>query len=112
MNRQWERAKIRILSVVRDKELQVPLKNGIELTLPKTRIMAEVLVMVSDAPFKEILHRNSANSDIVFLGLPKVDNANATEVARTMDEMCHGLKTTIFVQNNSMSHSIPILLKM
>lgn len=112
LNRQWERAEIRILSVVRNEELKLPLKNGIEQLLPKTRIRAEVIVMVSDAPFKEILHENSAASDIVFLGLPKVEEGNAGEIARKMDSLCDGLKTTIFVQNNSMSHSIPILLKM
>ncbi|NNE77580.1 MAG: amino acid permease, partial [Pricia sp.] len=111
LNRQWEKANIRILSMVRDKEQKGILENGILNLLPKARIQASVNVIVSDREFKEILHQHSAESDIVFLGLPKTGEGWDGKTARNMDAICAGLQTTVFVQNNSMSDSIPILLK-
>ena len=112
LNPQWKNAKLRILSVVRDEAQKATLKKGISKLLPIARIKASVDVLVSDQAFKDILHQKSAASDIVFLGLPKVDSdREASEVAKSMDALCSGLKTTVFVQNNSMSLSIPTLLK-
>jgi len=111
LNRTWENADIRILSVVKDEEQKRQLKDGITRLLPKIRIEAEVNVMVNSASFKEMLHKHSADSDIVFLGLPKARAGGEEESAKKMDVLCSGLQTIVFVQNNSMSHSIPILLK-
>lgn len=111
LNLQWENADIRILSVVKDKEQKKQLKEGITRLLPKTRIEAEVNVMVNSASFKELLHKHSSDSDIVFLGLPKIGKGGEAESAKKMDALCSGLQTTVYVQNNGMSHSIPILLK-
>lgn len=112
LNLQWKNAKIRILSMVRDEEQKVLLKKGISRLLPKARITASVTVLVSNQTFKDILHQKSAASDIVFLGLPKIKgDQEAHEIAKNMDVLCSGLRTTVFVQNNSMSDSIPILLK-
>ena len=111
LNPQWENATLRILSLVRDDDQKRKLKKGITKLLPRTRIQAEVHVLVSDATFMDMLHQQSVNSDIVFLGLPNSSGGGEEEIARKMDVLCSGLRTTVFVQNNSMSHSIPILLK-
>ena len=111
LNPQWENAKIRILSIVREVEQKDKLEKGISSILPKARIQAEVAVILSQTPFKEVLHERSSDSDIVFLGLPKSKTGEESQHAKNMDALCHGLQTVVFVQNNSMSHSIPILLK-
>lgn len=111
LNPQWEKAKLRILSVVKDMEARDILEKGILELLPKARIRAEVEVSVVETPFAEILHRKSAHADIVFLGLPTIEPGRVEEIAINLETLCSGLKTTVFVQNNSMSDSIPILLK-
>ncbi len=111
LNLQWQKADIRILSVVKDDGQKAILEKGILGILPKARIHAAVNVIVSDTPFKNILHQHSNGSAIVFLGLPKVDDGDESRTAKNMDALCAGLQTTVFVQNNSMSRSIPILLK-
>lgn len=111
LNRQWEKADIRILSVVKQPEQKEILANGILNLLPKTRIQATVNVIVNNGDFKSILHQYSAASDLVFLGLPKTGEGGEVQTAKNMDALCAGLQTTVFVQNNSMSDSIPILLK-
>lgn len=111
LNPQWENAEIRVLSLVGTTEHQGTLRKGLKKLLVKARIKALVEVIVSDINFIQILHEKSGQSDIVFIGLPKVEGGKEQEIAKSMDTICKGLETTIFVQNNGMSHSIPILLK-
>ena len=111
LNRQWEDARIRILSVVRNPEERLILKKGIKKLLPKTRIKASVIVIVSEAPFSDILIDNSSNSDMVFLGLPEIGQGDEVQLAKKMDVMSRALRATVFVQNNSLPDSMPILLK-
>ncbi|MDH3796844.1 MAG: hypothetical protein OER83_08225, partial [Flavobacteriaceae bacterium] len=110
LNLQWENAQIRILSVTKNEEQKIRLRKGIKKLLPKARIKASVHVFVYDGNFKDILYENSRDSDLVFLGLPEVQPGNEFQIAQNMDELCRGLESTVFVQNNGMSHSLPILL--
>ncbi len=111
LNRQWENAQLRILSVIKNEEHKIRLRKGIMKLLPKARIKASVHVFVHEGIFKDVLHENSRESDIVFMGLPQVNEGDEFQVAKNLDVLCNGLKVTVFVQNNSMSHSLPILLK-
>ena len=112
LNPQWEFAKIRILSVVRDEVNKIRLQTGIDEMLPISRIQADVQIMVSTGSFVSVLHEQSASADIVFLGLPTIEAGKEWEIAQHLDLLCGVLKTVVFVQNNSMSESIPILLRM
>jgi hypothetical protein len=89
-HRVWEQANIRILSVVKDIELKNRLETGIKNLLPKTRIKASVHVIVGEGHFSEILHQNSQNSDIVFLGLPRIQEGGEIQAAKDMDALCSG----------------------
>ncbi len=111
LNRQWENAEMRILSLVATSEAQRKLAKGLKSLLREARIEATVNVLVGDTPFIGTLHQISGKSDIVFIGLPVVAVGREKEIAKNLDAMCQGLETTVFVQNNSMSHAIPILLK-
>jgi amino acid transporter len=111
LNLQWEKAEIRILSVVHDPEQKKKLESGIRDLLPKARIQAVVNVMVDKGKFIDVLHETSAESDIVFLGLPTIHSGSELEIAANLDAMCSKLRSVVFVQNNSMSLSIPILLR-
>ncbi|MCK5443553.1 MAG: hypothetical protein KAJ23_16835, partial [Maribacter sp.] len=111
LNRQWENSEIRILSIVKNKELQTKLNKGLEDLLLEARIPATVNIIVNVGNFIEILHQKSGQSDIVFVGLPMIEEGKEKDLAQNMDAICGGLETVVFVQNNSMSHSIPILLK-
>ncbi len=112
LNHEWDEADIRILSVARDEATKTRLEDGINSLLPKARIQAAVEVVVSDQKnFTQILHQKSELSDLVFLGLPRPVEGEETATASSLKAMSDGLRTTVFVQNNGMSDSIPILLK-
>lgn len=111
LNRSWENAELRILSLVQNAEQRQKLNMGLEELLLEARIRATVNVVVSDKSFMEILHQKSRRSDIVFVGLPVPVEGQEKKMAKQLNAICLGLETTVFVQNNSMSQSIPILLK-
>ncbi len=111
LNRSWENATIRILSVVTDEAHKKRLHKGIRKRLPQSRIRASVEVLVSKLPFRDILTDKSRYSDLVFLGLPEIDQAKESELADKLNGIGSGLRAAIFVKNNSMSEAIPILLK-
>ena len=69
--------------------------------LPQTRIGAdtEVLVKPDDLSITEILHRISADADIVFLGLQEPEHGRESAYADRIIELAEGLNTCIFVRS-------------
>jgi len=111
LNRQWEYAEIRILSAVENEEQKIRLRNGIQRLVPKARIKAAVNVFVHEGKFRNVLYENSKDSDIVFMGLPDIKEGDELHMAKNLEDLCEGLRAAVFVQNNSMSHSLPTLLR-
>lgn len=111
LNLQWSKAKIRILSLVLEEASKLKLEKGIKDLLPKARIKADVDIVVSIEPFATVLVEKSKNSDLVFLGLQDIEKGSEAKVGQNLEILSKDLKTTVFVQNNGMSDSIPILLK-
>ena len=110
LNRQWEKAKITIRSLVDTAEEQQRLHDGITQMLPKTRIAADVDVEVRSGSFVETLHRKSARADLVFLGLPRSSQGNEEQITASIESLSSGLNVTVFIQNNA-TETVPILLQ-
>lgn len=113
LNKQWEKAEITIRSVVNTKEEQSQLKDGIISLLPSAKVKAKVDISVKgESNFINILHEKSSSADLVFIGLANTKNGNENALLDSINSMSKGLKTTVFIQNNSMTDSVPILLKL
>lgn len=111
LNRSWENANIRIFSVASEESQKKKLYKGIRELLPQSRIQARVEVLASKLPFRDILYDKSGSSDLVFLGLPEIEEGKESGIADQLSDTSSGLRAAIFVKNNSMSEGIPILLK-
>jgi len=112
LNKQWEKAEITIRSVVNTVEEQNQLKEGILSILPDAKVKANVEISLkADNTFTNILHEKSCKADLVFIGLANPIKGNESKLAQSISKMSEGLKTTVFIQNNSMTDSVPILLK-
>jgi hypothetical protein len=72
--------------------------------LPEIRIAAEAEVMIrpKDQTVREIIHQESAEADMVFLGLtiPPPDQREA--YAARLQELAEPLRTVFFVKNSSL----------
>ena len=111
LNREWENAKIFIRSLVRNSTEKELMEDAIAAILPKARINAEIDIINQESDFISVLHQVSKEADVVFLGLPNIQEGNEAKHARQIESMSSGLRISIFVQNNGMSDEVPILLK-
>jgi len=101
LNPGWRNARIFVRSVAQHDEELRAMREGLAKLLPETRIGAEseVIVKPPDRSITEVLHRTSANADVVFMGLqePEVDGEGA--YADRIIELASGLNTCIFVRS-------------
>ncbi len=104
-NPDWRQARIRVLSVASNEHMKANTERQLGELIPAIRIAAEVTVMLrpKDRPIREIIHTESAEADVVLLGLdPPEDDAKMVEYARRMDELGRDLRTVFFVKNASL----------
>jgi amino acid transporter len=112
LNAKSAKAQITIRSLVSNEIEQERLTQSIQEHLPKARIVAKVKVQVQqeNTRFIDILHKESKDADLVFLGLKNTVPGEEKSYAATIDEMLQGLTNCIFVQNNGMIGVVPDLL--
>jgi amino acid transporter len=112
LNREWEQARIHIRSVVETEEEKEILLKGLEASLAEARIPGEVNVVLKNGEsFRSILHRESDEADIVFLGLNRTEEGEEAKHVAKLEHMASVAKIAVFVQNNSVEDALPILLQ-
>ena len=110
LNRNWEKTKVNIFSVVQTNEEKETLEKRITLAVKEARIDVKTTIFLKEnRPFIEILHKQSAAADLVFLGLIKHDT-NHKKTAQTINEMIKNLKVVAFIQNNGMDDGVSKIL--
>lgn len=103
-NREWRDASIRILSVASNELMKRETERMLGSLIPEIRISAQVDVFVKppEESVQEVIQTESADADLVLLGLatPKVgeEAAYATRLA----ELVRGLRAFFFVKNNTL----------
>jgi amino acid transporter len=112
LNREWERAKINIRAVVETEAEQLLLASGIARSIEEARISASISVLLKgEERFPEIAARESQKADVAILGLQVTKEGEEETHARKLEEISNIAKTVIFMQNNSVEETLPILLK-
>lgn len=101
LNTEWNRAKIRICSIVESEEERERMDASLNMLVPETRIKAaiEVIVRPKDSTAAAVMHAHSRDSAIVFLGLREPEPGTESEYAERLKELAEGFNTTIFVRN-------------
>jgi hypothetical protein len=101
LNPEWRDSKIFVRSIARDEDERQLQIEGLAKLLPEARIGAEteVLVKPDELSITEILHRISANADVVFLGLQEPKHGGEPAYADRIIELAEGLNTCIFVRS-------------
>jgi len=103
-NPQWRGSRIVILSIVSNELMRTEIEGQLTSLLPQARIEAESRVIIKPKPtsIRDIIHAESANADVVFLGLATPDEAALLDYAQRMNQLADGLKTVFFVKNASL----------
>ena len=112
LNKQWNKASITIRSAVNTLEEKQKLETGILKLLPDAKVDAKVdISLTEDRDFTDLLFEKSKKADLVFLGLGNSPEGKEPDYADKISRMSEKLEITVFVQNNSMADSVPILLR-
>lgn len=104
LNPEWRKSRIRILSVATNELMKGETERYLSRLIPEIRIEAEVVVMTRDdnEPISQILQRESAAADVVFLGMATPQAGEEEEHAQRLEHLATGLSTCFFVHNGSL----------
>jgi len=113
LNPEWKQSHIRIRSVVETDEEAEKLKSNIEKSLDEARINGNIKIISrseSDS-FPEILHKESAEADIVFLGLRYTKQGEEENHMDKIRELSSVGNVCVFIQNNNTKQTLPVIFE-
>ncbi|MEM8930852.1 MAG: Na-K-Cl cotransporter [Acidobacteriota bacterium] len=101
LNTEWDGAEIWVRSIANDEDERAQLREGLTDLIPETRIhaQAEILVREPGETVANIVHRESAAADLVFLGLTMPEPGEELTYGTRLRTLADGLSSTIFVRN-------------
>jgi hypothetical protein len=95
LNYGWREAKIRLLRMIQNEQGREPATQALREMVDAARIDADVQVIVSEAPFTDVLHRHSSDASVVFLGFILPEEEEAAQFQSRYEEMLSGLPTIL-----------------
>jgi len=103
-NPQWRESRIRILSIASNSLMKENTERFLRQLIPEIRIEAEIDVMVKpeDVSVKEVIVKESAEAELVLLGLAVPEEGEEESYARRLFDLAEGLPSCIFVHNGSL----------
>jgi len=102
-NSQWRDATIRVMSIASSELMKDRTERYLDGLIPKIRIEAEVRVVLkpSDDTVAEVIHRESAEAAVVFLGLQVPDIGDEETYSKRLERLAGDLPVVFFVKNSS-----------
>jgi len=103
-NSEWRNSRIRILSIASNPLMQRKTLSFLEQLVPEIRIEANISVMLKDekVSVREMIHKTSADADLVLLGLALPEVGEEDAYAQRLYDMVEGLKNWFLVRNGSL----------
>lgn len=111
LNPEWKHANIRIREVIDHEEDQRFFAESIKQSLKEARIEAEGEIIIKNGrSFTDILTTYSSEADLVMLGLKVSSPGEEEKHAAKIDQLSKVGKVCVFVQNNNLGDTFPVLL--
>ncbi|MDY6951142.1 MAG: amino acid permease [Thermodesulfobacteriota bacterium] len=100
LNGEWTNARIRILRVVGKEAGRAAATRALDALSRAARISADVEIVVSEQPFKEVLKAYSHDAAVVFLGFQIPDGPDMESFPKRYSELAEGLPTTLLIYSS------------
>jgi hypothetical protein len=102
-NPEWRDAKIKVMSVASNEMMKTQTEEHLKKMFPEIRIEAEahVILKPKDKTIPELIMAESADAEVVFLGLATPDEGSEEAYAKRLVELASDLPTVFFVKNSS-----------
>lgn len=99
----WKNAVISLISIVDSKEKESDAFMQLSRLSSESRINTTIDIIVKDkeSSFTDIIHRTSADADVVFMGLKTPDEGTENDYALKLQELAGTLKAVFFIKNSS-----------
>ncbi len=103
-NSSWRRAKVHIMSLATTELMQQRNEKFLRELVNEIRIDAKIHVLLKDPDEKvaEVIRRESADAEVVMLGLATPEKGKEAEQAERMEALSEGLPNVFFVKNASL----------
>jgi len=101
LNAEWSGARLFVRSIALSEEERNDQTESLRELLSTVRIPAQtdIILKPEDKSIPDIVHENSRNSDVVFLGMMEPEAGTEGEYAGRLRALAEGLRTVIFVRN-------------
>jgi len=102
-NPEWRNARIRLMSIASNELMQQKTELFLRKLIPEIRIDVEIDVAIrcDDISVREMIHRKSAEADLVLMGLEIPDQGKEAEYAERLRGLVEGLGNFFLVRNSS-----------
>jgi potassium/chloride transporter 4/5/6 len=102
-NPEWRNARIRLMSIASNELMQQKTELFLHKLIPEIRIDVEIDVAIrcDDISVREMIHRKSAEADLVLMGLEIPDQGKEEEYAERLRGLVEGLGNFFLVRNSS-----------
>lgn len=97
LNWEWSNAEIRIFRLIQDEAGFQPATKALKQLIDAARVDARTEVVVSQAPFHEVLKLYSKDASVVFLGFNVPEESEARKFQQHYEEIIFDLPTTLMV---------------
>jgi len=97
LNWEWSKARIRLLRLISEEAGREPAAMALRTLVEAARVDAEVNILVSEAPFIEVLHRHSQDASVVLLGFNVPEEKEAEGFQEYFEGVLSRLPTTLLV---------------
>lgn len=99
-NLNWRHTSVRVLRIVEREEGRAPAREALLKLLQSGRIKAEPTVIVSSDDFASVMHRHSADADLVFLGFQPPESQTDEEFYSRFEGLRQGMPPIILVSSS------------
>ncbi len=103
-NPAWRRARVRVMSVASNELMKLETERHLARLIPEIKIDAEphVIIKPREISVRDLIHRESADAEVVFFGLNTPEEGTEPEYAERLEELAGDLPTVFFVKNSSL----------
>jgi hypothetical protein len=100
LNWNWAEAQIRLLRLIDDEAGREPSTQALQDLLSQARVKGNVQILVSSAPFLEILQHHSADASVVLLGFNIPEEGSAQAFHSYYEQVTRHLPTTLLIASS------------
>ncbi len=103
-NPEWQDAKVEVMSIASSEMMKTQTETYLNRLIPDIRIDAapHVIIKPKELSVSEVIQRESANAEVVFLGLATPKPGEEAEYAKRLEALAGDLPVVFFVKNSSM----------